>query len=145
MAISEAQARWRATPEGRAARAAQDRRRGKRHRPEHDADRSRRKLREAHGMTPDDLAAMLDAQDGRCYLCGSELTAGHGTHIDHDHSCCPPKRSCALCRRGLACHGCNVALGLTGDDPARLRQMADALEVAQLAVRARLEAASAAR
>lgn len=90
-----------------------------------------------HGIRLDEWEAMWAAQDGCCYLCGDELTPGKGTHIDHDHNCCK-KRSCGACRRGLACHNCNVAIGLAHDDPARLRRMADALERAQAEMAARI-------
>jgi hypothetical protein len=81
---------------------------------------------------------MWQAQNGCCYLCGEELDPKtEAVHLDHDHSCCPPIRSCRTCRRGLTHRRCNVAIGLAGDDPARLRRMADALEAAQLAFRQR--------
>jgi hypothetical protein len=63
---------------------------------------------------------------------------GRSTAIDHYHGCCPPKRSCDLCRRGLACSKCNSLIGLAGDDPDRLRRIADALEVANARVKARI-------
>src|SRR6266851_2791866 len=35
------------------------------------------------------------SQDGKCYLCGEELTQNpRESHIDHDYSCCPQNRSC---------------------------------------------------
>lgn len=72
------------------------------------------------------------AQDGKCYLCGDPLDpdAYKAIVIDHDHRCCPPAKSCAVCRRGLACTLCNKLIGLAYDDVARLRRIADALEVA---------------
>lgn len=94
--------------------------------------------RRVHGMEPEEWAALWDAQDGRCYLCGADLAKAKAVDIDHDHSCCPPSRSCRTCRRGLACHGCNIAIGNAGDDPARLRQMAEALETAKREVAARM-------
>lgn len=36
--------------------------------------------------------------------------------VDHDHSCCPPDRSCGSCVRGLIHQRCNVILGASGDD-----------------------------
>jgi len=90
--------------------------------------------RSRHGLTPEAWAAMWSAQDNCCYLCGGELGVGKSVHIDHDHRCCPQGRSCQFCRRGLACNNCNVAIALVGDDPARLRRMADALERAQAQV-----------
>ena len=96
-----------------------------------------------HGMRPEDWAAMWDAQDGLCYLCGEPLVnEDRRVHVDHDHSCCDPQHSCPICRRGLACNHCNNAIGHVRDDVARLRRMADALETAQAAVEIRKAAVS---
>jgi len=95
--------------------------------------------RERHGpWAAEDWSAMWDAQDGQCYLCGEEmLPEQEKIDVDHDHSCCRQGRSCRTCRRGLAHHSCNCAVGYAGDSPGRLRHMADALEAAQLAFRQR--------
>lgn len=84
----------------------------------------------AHGWQPQDWAAQWAAQDGRCYLCGEPLDLAK-TVVEHDHRCCGPDRSCRWCRRGLACHPCNLLIGLAGDDPARLRRIAANLAKAQ--------------
>lgn len=90
-----------------------------------------------HGMRPGDWAAMWDAQAGRCYLCGEQLSEGK-VDVDHDHSCCGPKRSCRICRRGLACRRCNSVAGYASDDPDLLQQIADNLRVAKRVVAARM-------
>jgi hypothetical protein len=70
-----------------------------------------------HGRGIDDeIAAMWQSQDGRCYLCREPLTTGKDLHVEHDHVCCPPQRSCTFCRRGLTCSRCNTILGLAHDD-----------------------------
>lgn len=92
-----------------------------------------------HGMTSDEWLDMLEAQQGCCYLCGRDL--GEVTkhiHLDHDHRCCPPSKSCHKCRRGLACNKCNVIAGWARDDPELLRKIADNLEIAVKAVTERL-------
>jgi len=94
-------------------------------------------LRLRHGMRPEDWAALWEAQQGLCYLCGEELELAAKIAIDHDHGCCPPQTSFAACRRGLAHEACNLGIGKAGDDPDRLRRWADALEAAQQAYRAR--------
>jgi Recombination endonuclease VII len=99
----------------------------------------RRKSR--HGILPEDWAAMWQQQEGCCYLCGDPLPAeDRQVHIDHDHTCCPPGKSCSLCRRGLACEACNHLVGFARDDPARLRRVADNLERALAATQARMAA-----
>lgn len=93
------------------------------------------------GMQPHEWAQMWQAQDGRCYLCGRDLPEDRRfVHVDHDHRCCPPGASCSTCRRGLACNSCNALIGHAQDDPARLRRIADALEIALLAVAERMNA-----
>jgi hypothetical protein len=92
-----------------------------------------------HGLTPEKLTELWLSQDEQCYLCGDNLPLSEAK-IDHDHRCCPRHTSCASCRRGLACHGCNLMLGHMGDDPARLRLMADRLQVALALVEARMTA-----
>lgn len=95
--------------------------------------------RHYHGLTLADKAMMLEAQDACCYLCGNELILEEAV-IDHDHRCCPEKRSCQFCRRGLSCRACNAFIGKMLDNPARLRRMADSLEIALALVEARLAA-----
>lgn len=96
-------------------------------------------LRRMHGMLPEDWAALHAAQQGLCYLCGEEL-AGK-ISVDHDHDHCPPRASCRNCRRGLVHDICNRVIGMAGDDAARLRRMADALEAAQQACKERVATA----
>lgn len=92
-----------------------------------------------HGMLPAQWQAMRDEQVGLCYLCLRPLPDGpREIHVDHDHGCCPKRRSCRLCRRGLACRYCNVGVGALGDSPERLRLVADNLERVQAVVRARI-------
>jgi Recombination endonuclease VII len=86
------------------------------------------------------FAEMWERQHGRCYLCGDDLRSlpSANVHVDHDHRCCPPSRSCAYCRRGLACNNCNSLIGFARDDPDRLRRIVDNLELAVADVTRRL-------
>lgn len=86
------------------------------------------------------FTALWEAQDGKCYLCGDpfELERDRPVHLDHDHDCCPPQRSCWICRRGLACKWCNRLAGFARDDPDRLRLIANNLERAKAGVRMRM-------
>ena len=71
------------------------------------------------------FAAAWQSQGGLCYLCEEPLAEDRSqVAVDHDHSCCPDRRSCAACRRGLACHRCNVMLGRVSDDPDLLEKIA---------------------
>lgn len=73
---------------------------------------------------------ILESQDNRCAIC---LTAAprdirtNRFHVDHDHACCPGRKSCGQCIRGLLCHACNTALGNFGDDIERLRRASEYL------------------
>lgn len=89
-------------------------------------------LKRSHGMHPDQWHAMFMEQRGLCYLCERPLPGDRAkVAVDHDHSHCPPLRSCGICRRGLTHHQCNSSIGLLGDDPAMLRLIADNLERAK--------------
>ena len=59
-----------------------------------------------------------------------------GLHMDHDHKCCgkdkfngSSKASCGQCVRGWLCKGCNNALGMTREDPARLQGLLDYIKL----------------
>lgn len=50
-----------------------------------------------------------------CAICGR---TDRKLHVDHDHSCCPARKSrtCGRCIRGLICGQCNRAIGGFDDD-----------------------------
>lgn len=80
-------------------------------------------LRGKHGLTIQQYETLLAAQGGGCAICGSTNAGGRWGerfHVDHDHNCCPSRKSCDKCRRGLLCSPCNVGLGAFADDPDRL-------------------------
>jgi len=67
-----------------------------------------------YGITPEEYAALLKSQGGRCAICRIDTPRGKGGwHLDHDHA--------TGRMRGLLCHGCNIALGYFADDLDRLR------------------------
>lgn len=87
-----------------------------------------------YGITLEQYAVMLDAQGGVCATCHRPETlvdTRYGTPlklaVDHDHACCPGKKTCGKCLRGLVCKRCNQVLGLVDDDPALLASMMDYL------------------
>jgi len=64
-------------------------------------------LKRNYGITADEYAAMLEAQDNTCAICGGVNTNGKPLYVDHNHV------SGAV--RGLLCNNCNFLLGLTCD------------------------------
>lgn len=79
-----------------------------------------RNLMKNYGLTVAAYDALLAGQGGVCAICGRPPDERHPLHVDHCH---------ATGRvRGILCSNCNLALGNAGDDPARLRAMAEYLE-----------------
>lgn len=79
-----------------------------------DAARFRaRALKREYNLTVEQWQAMFDAQGGRCGICKTAEGSGGGKRlaVDHDHRCCPGKRSCGECVRGLLCASCNQKIG----------------------------------
>lgn len=75
-----------------------------------------------YGLTPEQFAAMLGGQGGRCAICGTAEPGGQGWHVDHDHACCNTrKQSCGECTRGILCTRCNIGLGNFRDDPVTIQ------------------------
>lgn len=73
-----------------------------------------------YGLSPERYEAQMEAQGGRCAICGSADWPGKGPHTDHDHV--------SGVFRGILCGNCNNGLGMFGEDPARLRAAAGYLE-----------------
>lgn len=80
-----------------------------------DPERSRRQekhstLWKMFRITLEQYEAMLIAQAGVCAVC--KLPPGNVMlSVDHDHKCCPFRKSCGRCVRGLLCFSCNTGLG----------------------------------
>lgn len=70
------------------------------------------------GLTKTAYQSILESQGGGCKICGSVPDARLA--VDHCHE--------TGNFRGLLCSHCNVALGLFGDNPERLRRAAKYLE-----------------
>ena len=78
-----------------------------------------------YGLTPEEYNQLVVEADGRCQACGEEpprsgSPSQRHLHVDHDHD--------TGMVRGLLCYGCNLALGLVQDDPAKLRGLIAYLE-----------------
>ena len=104
-----------------------------RYTPEYGAAANRRKK---FGLSPEAFAAILAAQDGCCAGCGKPLVFGtrQQVHVDHDHTCCPGKKTCGRCIRCVLCGACNIGIARFDHDPARMRRVADWLEAANARV-----------
>jgi Recombination endonuclease VII len=81
-----------------------------------------------YGLTLERFDAMVAERRNRCDICKKRFKDKRDIHIDHDHSCCPGKRSCGECIRGLLCSACNNGLGRFRDNPAVLRRAARYIE-----------------
>lgn len=68
--------------------------------------------RRVHGLTPDEVGALIAMQGGLCAICGR---AGQPLQVDHDHRHCGGSLGCRACVRGMLCPRCNTALGKLGD------------------------------
>lgn len=83
------------------------------------------KRKSKFGIDAGQYDAMVRAQRGVCAICGQPETVlsrrgeVQALSVDHDHA------TGAL--RGLLCRHCNIALGMMGDDPERLRAAASYL------------------
>lgn len=79
--------------------------------------RKGQKTRRLYRLSDSDWARLIIAQDSLCALCGKpeRQLSSRGVVIelavDHDHGCCPGKRSCGKCIRGALCSHCNKQLG----------------------------------
>ena len=75
-------------------------------------------------ITPQDVERMFTEQNGKCAICGDEISLILGSknyrHVDHHHA---TKKV-----RGLLCGPCNHAVGFSRESPAIMRQGADYLE-----------------
>lgn len=76
----------------------------------------RNTLKHKFGLTVEQYNTMLLEQNGKCAVCPTKPTPEQRLDVDHDHACCPGKKGCSKCIRGLICRRCNVTLGLVKDD-----------------------------
>lgn len=67
---------------------------------------------------------ILSKQDGHCRTCPST----EKLFVDHDHKCCPGRKTCGKCVRGILCEKCNFAIGYARDDVQILKNLIDYLQ-----------------
>ncbi len=88
-------------------------------------------------LSPEQYDIMLAAQGGHCACCPATHDGKIGKDgderlkklaVDHDHK--------TGVIRGLLCTGCNTSLGRLGEDPARIRKLADYAERGGVGLRA---------
>lgn len=66
-------------------------------------------LKYRYNLSGADYLKLLASQGGVCAICGIKPGARR-LAVDHDHACCPGRRSCGRCVRGLLCKRCNYYL-----------------------------------
>lgn len=73
-------------------------------------------LRRYYGITVDQYEQLLIKQNDKCGICPKLASEEAGSFcVDHDHRCCPGRRTCGYCIRGLLCHQCNLQLALADE------------------------------
>ena len=86
------------------------------------------RYRSKFGISLERYREMEQAQGGGCAICGHSPSEGSPRlSVDHDHTCCPGKRSCGKCVRGLLCSDCNFGLGKFRDQPGLLNRAVEYL------------------
>ncbi len=68
-------------------------------------------LKSKYGLSADRFTKILQEQGGCCSICRRTLHGRQAPCVDHDHRCCPGRKSCGRCIRGLLCKTCNSHLG----------------------------------
>lgn len=86
-----------------------------------------------HGLTRQELGALLREQNDRCLICGTREWGSLGPMVDHDHELAKRHghdeyKGCRRCVRALLCWRCNTLLGNALDDPHTLRVAAEYLD-----------------
>ncbi len=57
----------------------------------------------SYGLTQEEFALILTAQNSACAMCNEPFEEGQLIHVDHDHACCRRKNRSCECIRGLLC------------------------------------------
>jgi hypothetical protein len=81
-----------------------------------------------YGLTIEKFNELSGKQNHLCAICKKPEQNNRRLCIDHDHSCCPGRKSCGKCVRGLICTKCNKTLGMANDNVSLLQDMIDYLQ-----------------
>lgn len=100
----------------------------KTHKEKHKRIARKSHLKNTFNMTLEGFSKLFAKQHKCCAGCGSKHHRGNGWNIDHDHACCPGKKSCGKCIRGILCAQCNKALGMLRDNVKTLLRLARYLD-----------------
>lgn len=76
-------------------------------------------LKKMYGLSEQEYETMVLKQKGLCAIC-LKPPSMRNLAVDHDHKCCPGRKSCGQCIRGLLCQKCNGYLGRINEDPTNL-------------------------
>jgi len=80
------------------------------------ANEMKQSLKKTCGITPEEYNNLLALQRFCCAICRRHISEFNKAFaVDHNHVCCPGKKSCGQCIRGLLCSNCNFAIGLLQD------------------------------
>ncbi|WP_328755045.1 endonuclease VII domain-containing protein [Streptomyces sp. NBC_00269] len=67
-----------------------------------------RNIQWSYSLSRDEWEYIFQAQGSCCAICGTDKPGTSlGFVTDHDHACCPGKKSCGDCIRGITCQQCN--------------------------------------
>ena len=89
--------------------------------------RTKYRARILYNLSLEQYNDLLKRQNNCCALC--KLPFGNeAPRVDHDHRCCPGKKSCGKCVRGLLHNNCNRVLGFLKDDVVLLKLAVQYLE-----------------
>jgi Recombination endonuclease VII len=77
-------------------------------------------------LSAEAINTKLEEQDNKCQICKNDISSKFC--VDHSHQCCPGKKSCGKCIRGLLCQLCNRALGNFHDSTETLQSAINYLD-----------------
>ncbi|WP_192769763.1 endonuclease domain-containing protein [Plantactinospora soyae] len=74
-------------------------------------------LRSKFGINLQQYLHLVEEQGGLCRICQSPPTEAERLVVDHDHSCCPPQKTCGKCLNPSSQRPGGVRVGVGSQDP----------------------------